>query len=74
MSKLNTFKFEVWEHWFGGITHKFYEVKAAHVRSAEKRIQQLKGNRTWETKLVDSRPGVDGDWFGGFYRSVGGAE
>ena len=49
---MKTFKFSVYETWFGGTNpERIVEIKARTEASAWKKITQLKGNRDWEIIL-----------------------
>ena len=52
---MKMFKFEIQEHWFGGTTLMVYEVKARTSKSADKKIHQIMGNRSWDWTLVATR-------------------
>ena len=62
MSHLKTFKFKIFEHWFGGTNARIIEVKAAHAKSALKKCIQIQGNRDWEiVPLTAARNGEQGE-------------
>ncbi len=55
MSRLKTFKFKIFEHWFGGTNERILEVKAAHAKSALKKCIQIQGNRSWEIVPLETK-------------------
>lgn len=45
---MKTFKYRIYEHWFGGTNERIIEVQARTPLSAFKKNRQIQGNRNWE--------------------------
>lgn len=45
---MKTFKFKIFEYWFGGVNERILEVQARTPASAFKKCNQIRGNRKWE--------------------------
>ena len=45
---MKTFKFKIYEHWFGGTNERVIEIKARNSKSALKKCVQIQGDRNWE--------------------------
>lgn len=49
---MKTWKFQIFEHWFGGTNERVIEVRARTETSARKKVRQIQGNRDWEIVLL----------------------